>query len=164
MTRFGELLQVLAHGGVDFMLVGGVAATAHGSARVTQDLDILYRRGAHNLAALSETLAPLRPTLRGAPPGLPFRLDVPTLRAGLNFTLTTTLGALDLLGEIAGGGSYEDLLPHSFPIEIFGVSCRVLGLDALIRTKRAAGRPKDFEAIAELESLRERQSRPRGSE
>ena len=75
----------------------------------------------------------------------------------MNFTLTTTPGALDLFGEIAGGGTYESLLPHSAPVEVFGISCRVLDLEALIRVKRAAGRPKDFEAIAELGTLRERQ-------
>jgi hypothetical protein len=73
----------------------------------------------------------------------------------LNFTLTTTLGWLDLLGEIPGGGGYEELVGHSIVVTVFGVDCKVLDLDALIRSKRAAGRPKDFEAIAELEILRE---------
>ena len=99
----------------------------------------------------------MRPYLRGAPPGLPFRLDVPTLEAGLNFTLTTEFGELDLLGEVAGGGRYEDLLLEADTLDLFGLTCRCLGLDALIRVKRAAGRPKDFEAIAELEALRQEQ-------
>ncbi|MFN7922959.1 MAG: hypothetical protein U0Q16_22845 [Bryobacteraceae bacterium] len=158
MTKFGELVRTLASGSVDFIIVGGVAAAAHGSARATQDLDVVYRRGIDNLAALAAALAPLDPCLRGAPPGLPFHLDVATLRAGLNFTLTTNLGWLDLLGEIAGGGGYEDLLPHSIEVEAFGVTCRVLDVDALIRAKRAAGRPKDLEVIAELESLRQRRA------
>ena len=74
---------------------------------------------------------------------------------GLNFTLTTKLGAIDLLGEIAGGGSYENLLPFTIDLELFGVECKCLELEKLIETKRAAGRPRDFEAIAELEALRE---------
>lgn len=74
--------------------------------------------------------------------------------SGLNFTLTTDLGPLDLLGEVAGGGRYDDLKTHSIEAEVFGVKCRVLDLETLIATKRAAGRPKDFEAIAELELLR----------
>jgi len=73
----------------------------------------------------------------------------------LNFTLTTTAGEIDLLGEVTGGGSYEDLLPHSMAIELFGRACRCLDLPWLIRTKRAAGRPRDLEAIAELEALHE---------
>lgn len=78
---------------------------------------------------------------------------------GLNFTLITNLGALDLLGEITGGGKYEDILPHSLKLQLHGNECFCLGLDYLIRVKRAAGRPKDFEAIAELEAIREEQSR-----
>jgi hypothetical protein len=97
----------------------------------------------------------LGPYLRGAPAGLPFRLDQATIRRGLNFTLSTSLGALDLFGEIAGGGTYDTLLPHTVTIELFGHSCRCLNLDRLIEAKRAAGRPRDLEAIAELEALRE---------
>jgi hypothetical protein len=105
-------LQELHRAGVEFVIVGGIAATIHGSARVTQDLDIVYARTPENIARLAASLAPHRPYLRGAPPGLPFRWDAETIRRGLNFTLTTTLGDVDLLGEIVGGGSYADLLPH----------------------------------------------------
>jgi hypothetical protein len=80
---------------------------------------------------------------------------VGTLRAGLNFTLTTTTGAIDLLGEITGGGGYEDLLPHTLTITIFGQDVQLLDLPWLVRVKRAAGRPKDLEVIAELEALQE---------
>ena len=54
-----------------------------------------------------------QPYLRGAPPGLPFRWDDRTLKAGLNFTLTTTLGDLDLLGEVAGGGLTNSSCPSA---------------------------------------------------
>jgi predicted nucleotidyltransferase len=155
VTDFERLLQALAAGGVEYILVGGLAANAHGAIRTTRDVDIVYARSRANLERLATTLAPLRPYLRGAPPGLPFRLDVPTLESGLNFTLTTDLGELDLLGDVSGGGGYDDLLADSETLDLFGVSCRCLGLDALIRVKRAAGRPKDFEALAELEALRQ---------
>jgi len=140
---------------VHFVLVGGLAAAAHGSIRTTRDVDVVYDRSDDNLARLAGTLAPYAPYLRGAPAGLPFRLDVPTLRAGLNFTLTTTVGELDLLGEIAGGGRYSDLISHSRELTLHGVRCSCIDLPTLIATKRAAGRPKDLEAIAELEALRE---------
>jgi hypothetical protein len=159
VTRFAELLRVLAASDVEFVLVGGVAAAAHGSPRSTQDLDIVYSRQDKNLKKLVQALNPLKPYLRGAPPGLPFRFDVATLKAGLNFTLTTDLGWIDLLGEVAGGGNYQLLSAHAAPIEMFGMSCRVLNLDMLIHTKRAAGRPKDFEDVAELETIRERRKR-----
>ena len=116
MTNFEQLLQTLAAHGVEFIIVGGVAATVHGSSRLTQDLDIVYSRDPENLRRLVASLAPYKPYLRGAPPGLPFHWDAETLRQGLNFTLTTTLGDIDLLGEITGGGGYEDLLPGSSSI------------------------------------------------
>lgn len=162
MTRFGELLRRLSSSGVEFVVVGGVAAAAHGSPRSTQDVDIVYRRDAANLDRLAAALAPVHPYLRGAPPGLPFRLDVATLRAGLNFTLVTDLGWIDLLGEIAGAGKYEDLASHTIRAEMFGSEFLVVDLDTLIRAKRAAGRPKDLETIAELEALRERRDRQAG--
>src|SRR3990167_3614262 len=113
MTDFAALLRCLSEAGVEFILVGGAAATAHGSARLTQDVDVVYRRSSANLARLVTALAGHAPYLRGAPPGLPFRWDARALERGLNFTLTTDLGDLDLLGEIVGGGTYEDL-PAAF--------------------------------------------------
>jgi hypothetical protein len=156
---FGGLLRTLRTGNVDFIVVGGVAGAAHGLARATYDLDVVYARSASNLERLVAAVAPLAPYLRGAPPGLPFRFDADTLRRGLNFTLTTTLGDLDLLGELTGGGGYEDLRPDSVEAEAYGVTCRFLGLERLIAVKRAAGRPKDLEAIAELEALKEERDR-----
>jgi hypothetical protein len=159
LTDFKSLLRALAGAGVEFILVGGAAATVHGSTRLTLDLDVVYRRSGQNLERLVLALIPYHPHLRGAPPGLPFRWDAETLRRGLNFTLTTDLGDLDVLGEIVGGGRYEDLAGHTVTITVFGVECRCLDLQALIRAKRAAGRPKDLEAVAELEAISEEQRR-----
>jgi predicted nucleotidyltransferase len=155
---FRGLLRALVDAGVEFIIVGGAAATAHGSARLTQDLDVVYARSPENLARLVESLSPHEPYLRGAPPDLPFQFCVETLRRGLNFTLTSKLGDIDLLGEIVGGGGYADLLPDSDEIELFGTRCRCLGLEKLIEVKRAAGRPQDLEAIAELEAIRQERS------
>src|SRR5262245_8941606 len=110
MNDFAGLLQILAHK-VEFIIVGGVAATIHGASRLTQDIDIVYSRSEENIVAVAEVLAPLHPYPRGVLPGLPFRWDKKTISQGLNFTLTTELGEIDLLGEITGGGSYNDLLP-----------------------------------------------------
>jgi predicted nucleotidyltransferase len=153
MTDFRALLTTLVDSGVEFILVGGLAGVAHGSARSTQDVDVVYARGDANLERLVRALAPLHPYLRGAPRGLPFSWDARTVRAGLNFTLETDAGDLDLLGEIAGGGTYEELLPETIEIRVFGSAIRCLALRKLIEVKRAAGRPKDLEAIAELEAL-----------
>ena len=153
-TDFEGLLRRLLEGGIDFILVGGLAATVHGSARATFDIDVVYDRSPANMDRLVRALAPLEPYLRGAPRGLPFVLDAPTISRGLNFTLETTLGDLDLLGEVTGGGQYADLLPHTEEVSLFGSSCRCVTLAKLIDLKRAAGRPKDNEILAELEALR----------
>jgi hypothetical protein len=96
---------------------------------------------------------PLQPYLRGAPPGLPFRWAAETLRRGLNFTLTTQAGDLDLLGEVTGGGGFDDLRNHAPAVRLFDRDVPCLDLESLIRVKRAARRPKDLEAVAELEAL-----------
>ncbi len=159
MIDIETALRVLSSAGVEFIVVGGVAARAHGSARLTNDLDVVYRRTPDNIGRLATALAPHSPYLRGAPPGLPFRWDADTIRRGLNFTLTTGLGDIDFLGEITGGGGYDALVTRSKPIAVFGVEVRCLDLDCLIEVKRAAGRPRDLEAIAELEALREERER-----
>ena len=155
MTDFTTLIRLLSENEVEFIIVGGAAATAHGSARLTLDLDVVYNRSAKNIESVVNALRPVQPYLRGAPPGLPFEWSVETVQKGLNFTLTTTLGALDLLGEIVGGGSYDELLPDTITIEVGGIQCLCLGLNRLIQVKRAAGRPKDLETIAELERIQE---------
>lgn len=158
-TDFRGLIETLARANIEFIVIGGIAASVHGSARATLVLDVVYRRDASNIERLVTALAPLKPYLRGAPPGLPFTFDGPTVTRGLNFTLDTSLGSLDLLGEVVGGGTYDELLPLTGKIELFGVGCLTVTLDGLIKLKRAAGRPKDLEILAELEALRERQGR-----
>lgn len=160
-TQIEAILTRLARAGVDFVVIGGVAGLAHGSARVTFDIDICYERTPENIRRLCDTLGPLHPQLRGAPEGLPFRLDPETVKAGLNFTLTTDLGAVDLLGEISGLGGYKGVKAASETIPLYGLEMKVLSLEGLIVAKRAAARGKDKEAIVELEALLElRKKRP----
>ena len=155
MIPLEHFLAALHGCGVEFVIVGGVAAQAHGSARVTQDLDVCYNRTDENLQRLVRALSPFDPYLRGAPRGLPFSFSTATLRRGLNFTLTTTVGDIDLLGEITGAGMYDQVSAHSIEVEAFGFTTRIISLPWLIQMKRAAGRPKDLEVIAELEALEE---------
>jgi predicted nucleotidyltransferase len=156
-----RVVPALVHGGAEFIVIGGVAAIIHGPARATFDVDLLYSRDEQNIERLANSLAPYNAYLREAPPGLPFAWDAKTIRNGLNLTLTTDLGDIDLLGDV-GGETYQTLLPHSFDVEAFGVHFKCIDLPTLIRIKEAAGRRKDLEAIAELrvllEEMRERQS------
>lgn len=153
-------VRVLSGAGVQYIIVGGVAAGIHGALRTTLDLDIVYARDPGNVARLVAALAPFHPYLRGAPPGLPFQLDAETILGGLNFTLTTSLGDLDLIGEITGGGRYEALTSSADAVELEGFQCLVVSLPKLIHLKRAAGRGKDRESLAELEALLEERDRP----
>ena len=154
-TDFAKAVDVLHSGGVEFIIVGGVAAILHGLGFTTYDLDVVYRRNRENIRKLVKCLEAYKPYLRGVAPGLPFRLDEPTMRNGLNFTLTTSFGDLGLLGEVTGAGTYDDLLPFSGEVVAFRVPCRRANLERLIQMKRAAGRPKDFEILAQLQALLE---------
>jgi hypothetical protein len=97
MIDFPKLLRLLTEQDVAFIIIGGVAAVIHGSSCLTQALDIVYQRSPQNLTRLVQALAEQLPYLRGAPPGLPFQWSVATLHMGLNFTLETSVGPLDLL-------------------------------------------------------------------
>lgn len=160
MTAFKELIERLTDEGVEFIIVGGFAGTVHGATRSTEDLDVIYRQTPENIQRVVRAIDPLKPYPRGAAAGLPFRFDQPAIAFGSNFTLTTTLGFIDLLGDITGGGSYAQLLPFAIPITLFGRNCLCLDLPKLIQVKRAAGRPKDYDAIAELEALLEERKNP----
>jgi hypothetical protein len=141
MTDFDSLLATLARHQVASILVGGAAAIAHGSARLTQDLDIVYQRNTANLKRLVEALTHHKPYLRGAPPGLPFAWDLATLARGLNFTLTTSLGDIDLLGGIPGRCTYEDLLSVASFFQICGSApCGLLPEIGFVSQKRPAVR------------------------
>jgi hypothetical protein len=136
-------------------VIGGLAATFHGSAQITYDLDICYSRAASNLRQLSQALAPFHPRPRGFSEDLPFIWDEATLRNGSLFTLITDLGEIDLLGEVLGLGSYAEVKSRSIVVEAYGCRISTLDLRGLIQAKRAAGRDKDMYALAELESLLE---------
>jgi hypothetical protein len=154
VTSFSRLIHALAGAQVDFVVIGGVALVARGGSRVTNDLDLVYERSPDNLDRLVAALAPLHPRLRGAPVDLPFFFDARTLRSGLNFTLVTDAGEVDLLGEVTGLGAFAAALPLSSVLPLFGQDVRVLDLDGLERTKRAVGRAKDLLDLELIQALR----------
>lgn len=141
---------------VRFVVIGGVAAAVHGSSRVTNDLDICYDaddRG--NVDALATLLAGWAAYPRGVEKNLPFIMDERTLRGAPVMTLVTTEGDIDVMDRVAGVGDYDAVRKHSEKISALGVSFRVLDLPSLIKAKRAAGRPRDFDHLPELEALLE---------
>ncbi len=154
-TDFALVLRTLAEAKIDFIAVGAIAAIAEGVIVTTDDVDVVYARSPDNLRRIVAALAPFKPYLREAPPGLPFRLDEQTLQNGLNFTFETSMGNVDLLGEVPGGGTFEQLRPFAETRTAFGVQFLSVGLNKLILLKRAAGRPKDFEMVARLEAVRQ---------
>lgn len=149
------LLRALHDEGVEFVIIGGVAARAHGSPSVTADLDICYARTRDNLEALARVLRRFRATLRGADPDLPFQVDWKTLELGDHFTFSTDAGDLDCLGTPLGTGGYRDLVQGAARMEIGGVLVWVASLEDVIRMKQAVGRPKDRIELEVLGALRD---------
>jgi len=157
MKDIEKHLLVLAQYDVDFVVIGGVAATLHGSSHITQDLDVCYSREKANLERLANALNSVNARLRGVPDDVPFLLDAETLKRGLNFTFVTILGDLDLPGEVSGVGFYADALQNSVFYQLFGHHYNILSLEKLIAAKRATGRTKGLLILPELEAILEYQ-------
>jgi predicted nucleotidyltransferase len=148
-----QLLKRLSDEGVEFVVIGGVAAAIHGSPRATQDVDVCARLGEPNLSKILAALREIRPRLRMRPDKMPLPLDPECLRGLNNLYLDTDLGTIDFLSEVSGVGGFEDVSAHSAAIDVGGFHCRVLDLDALIAAKKAANRLKDRLALPELEAI-----------
>ena len=153
--QFKTAVQALCDAEVEFVVIGGLSANLHGSARVTFDIDLCYSRGTSNLKRLAAALAPFHPRPQGFPAELPFVWDETTLRTTTVLALQTDLGEIDLFAEVAGLGSWEDVKAGSIPVDAFDRTFSILDLRSLIQAKRAAGREKDLAALPELESLLE---------
>jgi len=149
------LIRALAEAGVRFIIVGGVAAIAHGGATFTRDLDVLARFDEANLAQVLAALAPYHPRFALHPARPPLDRGAKELAGFKNLYLSTDLGRLDLLGAIPNG-TYDELEPDTVEMTLAGVTCLVLGLDALIASKALLGRDKDKPVEAELRAIRDR--------
>jgi hypothetical protein len=144
-----RLLEPLIRHGVDFVLIGGMAGLAQGSNYPSYDLDVVYSRRRDNVARLVAALRELDVRLRGAPAELEFTLDERTIENGANFTFVTPYGDFDVLGDVAGLKSFEDLAAAAEEKEVAGLQISVASLDHLIAMKRAANRPKDRNMLEE---------------
>jgi hypothetical protein len=139
---------------VDFVVIGGMAATIHGAALPTVDLDIMYDRSVANLERLAAVLASLPVRLRGAE-DVDISVDARLLRGGDRFTFTSPLGDLDILATTEGASEYSEIREHSIRVSVGTYSVLVASLDDLIAMKRATGRSKDVPKLAELLELRD---------
>jgi predicted nucleotidyltransferase len=150
---FTTILHGLRNSRVKFVVIGGLAASAHGSRRVTDDVDICYDSSSQNLEKLSALLAGWKAYPRGIEQGLPFFMDARQFKVSPLMTLTTSEGLVDVLDVVKGVGDYAKCLERSVEITAFDIRFRILDLAALIDAKRAAGRPRDLDHIPELEAL-----------
>lgn len=150
---FASMLRGLADAEAHFVVVGGLAATAHGSRRVTDDIDICYDTSRNNVERLANLLLGWKAYPRGIEEGLPFFMDTRQFKITPIMTLTTREGFIDVLDVVKGVGSFAECRERSIPVEAFDVRFRVLDLRALIDAKRATARPKDLDQLPELEAL-----------
>jgi hypothetical protein len=144
-----RLLGPLVAHGVDFVVIGGMAGIAQGSSLPSYDLDIAYSRDRANVRRLVSALEEIGVRLRGGPADLPFQLDERTIETGANFTFITPFGDFDVLADVAGVRSYDELFRGAAEKDVFGLAVRVASLDHLIAMKRAANRPKDRNMVEE---------------
>jgi hypothetical protein len=146
----------LVEGNVEFVLVGGFAAMAHGSTLLTRDVDICCRFSQANLMRLQAALQGLHPVHRSRP-DIPLELTPEQCASLRNLYLTTDLGILDCLGEVLGVGDFDAVKARSIEIDLPFGQCRVLGLEALIEAKEAMGRDHDKLTVKQLREVARRQ-------
>lgn len=155
MAGLKDLAILIVESGVNAVLGGGYAVTAHGSSLVTYDVDIVCEMTPDNLTRLHTALEALHPVHRMSPAKPAFTREQATRTDWKNLYLSTDWGQLDCLGEVKGIGNYDACLAVSEAIPLEHTTIRVLTLGALIMAKRAMGRPKDLHAVLELEAIRE---------
>lgn len=153
-SRPAALVRALVDGGVDFVVVGGVAVVLQAMPRFTKDLDICYSTAQDNLDALGGVLVALQARLRGVPEEVPFVPDGRTLRHTQILTLTTRAGDIDLLVNPDGAPAYNTLRRRADIMELAGHSVRIASIEDMLAMKRAAGRPQDVVDIESLEAAR----------
>lgn len=153
-----RVLKELHGAGVDFVVIGGVAARLHGSPTVTRDIDICYARDEASVGRLAALLKRLRARPRGVEDDVPLVLDARTLLAGQNFTFATAAGDLDVIARPAGVEGFAELAATAVPMKLGDFRVKVASVDALIRMKTASGRAKDSAEVEILAALREEQA------
>lgn len=162
--RAENVVTVLDRHRVEYVLVGGYAAMVHGARRPTQDIDITPATTHDNLSRLAAALQELRAGIRvdNVPEGLPFDTSAPALRGVRMLNLRTSYGDIDLVFEPAGTHGFDDLVARATARDVAGVVVQIASLEDIIRSKEAAGRAKDEDALPELYRLARRRQAGRG--
>jgi hypothetical protein len=161
-SGFLKLIERLTKGGVKFVLIGGFAGVVHGCTYVTQDVDICCDISAANLLALQKALKNLNPVHRMTPQRLKLKLTAESCARFKNLYLDTDIGQIDCLGYVQGLGSYEDIRPLSEIRDIGGgLRIRVLTIDSLIKARKAMNRPRDREAVLQLDAIKKMRKKSR---
>lgn len=155
MQDLSELTRRLIEARVEFVLIGGFAAVAHGVTLVTRDVDICCRFNEANLMKIQRAFLDLHPVHRSRP-DLPLDLTPEQCSQLKNLYLKTDLGAVDCVSEVLGVGDFEKAWRQSMPVELPGGSCRILDLDALIRAKEAMNRDHDRITVRQLREIKKR--------
>lgn len=156
-----RIFETFERHGVEYIVIGGIAAIAHGSTRNTRDVDFVASTDRPNLERLAAALRDLDARLSDTDAHL-LGIDVhdpETLGSGANFTMETDAGGLDFFNDVPGAAPYDQLRDRALVIDLDGVTIRVAGRDDLIRMKQASGRPQDLDDIAALTALDDRPDR-----
>ncbi len=162
MKSLHALLQKFADAGLEFVVVGGFAGVLHGSAYVTDDLDVCAVMSADTVAKLRVALADLHPIHRMTHQRLSFLEHPPTGQPLANVYLETDAGVVDVLGSVMGIGDYHDLARNAIEVPLFGRKCRVISLEDLIKAKEAMGREKDLLTAKELRAIAAKRQAAKG--
>lgn len=159
------LFACLDRHGVQYVLIGGLAAVLHGSPLPTIDADICPAQGRDNLERLARALDELDACVRtaDAAEGVPFPRDAMFLSRVALLNLVTRAGDLDISFTPAGTSGYADLATHASAVTLQGISVSVASLEDVIRSKEAANRPKDQRALPMLRQLLEEIRRRRAA-
>ncbi len=157
MQNLSELTRRLISSQVEFVLVGGFAAVAHGVTLVTRDVDICCRFSEENLMRIQAAFSDLHPTHRSRQ-DLPLQLTREQCANLKNLYLKTDLGVVDCLGDVLGVGNFEAVLKHSVEVKLPYGGCRILDIDALICAKEAMGRDHDRITVKHLKEIKKQQS------
>ena len=151
---FAEAVRTFYQAGIRFVVIGGVALAAHGSNYATKDVDFAYAVEPANLDRLAALLPTIHARILGRPGNDPFIITPLTLQKVRFLNLVTDLGEVDIMREIGGVESFEDLWARAVPMDLGGFVVRIASIDDLIAMKRAANRPKDQAHIYELLALK----------